>query len=386
MKQKTTRTAGTGMRGSLDVLLVLGWYYPEIHMGVARYAREHRWHVTCDFDEPVPKHWNGDGVITLLGSHNDHWKHLQHMEMPIVDLAESRPKITLPRVTMDNEAISRMAAQFFLDKGFREFAFVHRRELGVNQRRRKYFQQMVNERGYDCHILSWELERGRKPDTREQRRDWLKKWLVKLPKPLAVLARDNEAVEVLEACSAANIDVPDRVSVLGIDNTESVCNCLYISLSSVDPNLEQIGYEGAALLHRLILGESPPESPIYIPPRGIVERASTDSLATSHPHVATALKFIRDHAAELIDMSDIIKQVPMSRSGLEKAFREHYVRAPMEQLRHIRLDLAKSMLRDTDHSLMLIARRSGLRNAHNLCRVFRTQCGMTPQQYRESHQ
>jgi LacI family transcriptional regulator len=183
---------------------------------------------------------------------------------------------------------------------------------------------------------------------------------------------------------AANINVPDEVSVLGIDNTETMCNCLYISLSSIDPNLELVGYEGAALLHRLIQGEPAPESPIYVAPRGIVERASTDSLATSHPNVATALRFIRDHAAESIDMSDIVNQVPMSRSGLEKAFREHYVRAPMEQLRHIRLDLAKSMLRDTDHPLSVIARRCGLRNAHNLCRVFRSQCSMTPQEYRES--
>jgi LacI family transcriptional regulator len=383
---KTTRvTSNVGATRTLDVLLVLGWYYQEMHLGVARYAREHHWHVTSDFDEPVPRRWRGDGVITLLGSHNDHWKHLQHMAIPMVDLAESRPKIALPRVTMDNEAIARMAAQYFLDKGFREFAFVHRRELGVSQRRRKYFKQAVNDEGYNCHILSWEAERGRRADTREQRRAWLEKWLVELPKPLAVLARDNDAVEVLEACLAANINVPDQVSVLGIDNTETMCNCLYISLSSIDPNLELVGYEGAALLHRLIQGEPAPESPIYVAPRGIVERASTDSLATSHPHVATALRFIRDHAADAINMTDIVDHVPMSRSGLEKAFREHYVRAPMEQLRHIRLDLAKSMLRDTDYPLSVIARRSGLGNAHNLCRVFRSQCSMTPQEYRESH-
>lgn len=372
------------LTGSRDILLALGWYYPEVHLGVARYAREHHWHLTCDFDEPIPKRWNGEGVLTLLGAGEKFWKQLLTLQVPMVDLAESRPRIELPRVTMDNAAIAKMAAEYFLDKGFRQFAFVHRHEMGVSLRRRKYFQEVIDNHGYECHILSWQQERRRRVDTREQRKKWLEQRLSELPKPLAVLARDNEAVEVLEACLAARLSIPDQVAVLGIDNTETICNCLYISLSSVDPNLELMGYEGAALLDRLIQGEKAPETPIYIPPRGIVERASTDSLATSHPHVATALRFIRDHAAEPIGMDDIVRQVPMSRSGLEKAFREHYVRAPVEQLRHIRLDMAKRMLRDTDHALASIARRTGFQNAHNLCRVFRKQFGVTPKEYRFS--
>jgi LacI family transcriptional regulator len=370
---------------SVDVLLTLGWYYPEIHLGVARFARENRWHLTFDFDEPYPKRWKGDGVLTLLGNNNvEQWQLLKTLKVPMVDLAESRPKISLPRVTMDNAAIVRMAAEYFLDKGYRQFAFVHRWELGVSQRRRKFFSEVVQSRGFDCHLLSWQRERGRRVDTRANRKLWLARRLTDLPKPLAVLARDNEAVEVLESCLAAGLSVPDQVAVLGIDNTETICNCLYVSLSSIDPNLELIGYEAAALLQRLIDGESPPKQPIYIPPRGIVERISTDSLATNHPHVAAALKYIRDHAADPISMSDIVKHVPMSRSGLEKAFREHYVRAPMEQLRHVRLDLAKKLLRDTDDSLNKVARLSGFQTAHGLCRIFRQQVGMTPKQYRDA--
>jgi len=56
-----------------EILLVLGWYYQEMHLGVARFAREHRWHVTFDFDEPIPQAWNGQGVLTLLGAGNDYW-------------------------------------------------------------------------------------------------------------------------------------------------------------------------------------------------------------------------------------------------------------------------------------------------------------------------
>ena len=45
----------------------------------------------------------------------------------------------------------------------------------------------------------------------------------------------------------------------------------------------------------------------------------------------------------------------MSRSGLEKAFREYYVRAPMEELRKVRIEKAKKMLRETDEAVLSIA-------------------------------
>ena len=339
-----------------EILLALSWYYPQMHRGVARFARDHNWHVTFDFDDPIPKHWKGDGVITLLGLRQDMWRRLRHLRVPIVDLAESRPDIALPRVTMDNAAIARLAAEYFLDRGYRHFAFVHRWEMGVSRRRRDCFRAAIVDQGRDCHVLSWQRERQQRPDTREQRHRWLVRRLSAMAKPLAVFARDNEAVEVIEACFAAELAVPDEVAVLGVDNSEMICDCLRVPLSSIDNNLERVGYEGAALLDRLIRGEAAPSSPLYIPPAGIVERSSTDNLAADHPQVQAALRFIRDHSHELISMADLIKHVAMSRSGLEKAFREHYVRAPMEELRHTRLARAKKLLRETSEKIAAIAR------------------------------
>ncbi len=372
--------------GHRDVLLALSWYYPEIHRGVARFARDHAWHVTFDFDDPIPKHWNGDGVLTLLGVQQDLWRRLRKWNVPIVDLAESCPDIPLPRVTMDNAEIARMAAEYFLDRGYRQFAFVHRWELGVSRRRREHFRAAIESRGFRCSVLSWQQERRQRADTREQRQRWLVRRLSELPKPLAVFARDNEAVEVLEACFAGGLVVPDQVAVLGVDNTELVCDCLRVPLSSIDNNLEQVGYEGAVLLERLIRGETAPASPLYVPPAGIVERRSTDSLATDHPQVAVALRFIRDNADRQIGMIDIVKQVAMSRSGLEKAFREHYVRAPMEELRQTRLARAKKLLRETDEKVAAISQLVGFQTPQNLCRIFRRQLGVTPKQYRTARQ
>lgn len=368
-----------------NVLLSLGWYYPEMHRGVARFARDHGWHVTADFDDPIPTHWQGDGVIALLGARHNHWKQLRRFKVPIIDLAESRPNIKLPRVTMDNVAIGKMAAEHFLESGYRHFAVCHRWELGVSRRRCDSFKSVVNASGYGCEVMSWQRERGDQVDTRQKRHRWLMKRLAKLRKPVAVFAvRDVDAVEVIEACAAAGINVPDEVAVLGVDNNEMICDCLRVPLSSINPNLEEVGYQGAALLARLLSGERPPSRPIYIAPVGIVRRRSSDGLAVEHAAVAAALRFIHNHAHEPIRMTDVTAHVDISRSGLEKAFREHFVRAPIEELRRVRLRHAMSMLRETDGTITEIAEKTGFQTAHNLCRSFRQYVGITPGSYRFS--
>jgi LacI family transcriptional regulator len=385
MKKPPRLTAPLPPRFNRNVLLTLGWYYPEIHRGVARYARDHHWHMTADFDDPIPAHWQGDGAITLLGAQPDLWHRLRRLKVPVVDLTESRPNIRLPRVTMDNVAIGRLAATSFLDQGYRHFAVVQRWELGVSRKRRDAFKLSLQAAGYTCDVLSWPSERGDKVDTRAQRHRWLMHRLEHLPKPLAVFAvRDMEAVETIEACLASGLMIPDQVAVLGVDNNELICECLQVPLSSIDPNLELVGYEGAAMLDRWMDGHPLSLEPTYIPPRGIVHRRSTDSLAVAHPAVMAALRHLHDHAEQPIQMKDLTRLVAMSRSGLEKAFREHYVRAPMEELRRVRLERAKKLLATTDAKIHTIARQTGFLTSHNLCRAFRQQCGTTPVGYRNA--
>jgi len=209
--------------------------------------------------------------------------------------------------------------------------------------------------------------------------------LSKLRTPLAVFAsRDVEAVTVIDCCLELGLQVPEQIAVLGVGNSEAICECLRVPLSSIEENWELVGYEGAALLERLMRGESRPDSPIYIPPGKIIERRSTDSLAVEHPQVVTALRFIHDSFHQPINMTNVVRHVGMSRSGLEKAFREHYIRPPMEELRHVRLLKAKQMLAETVEKVITIARLTGHQTPHNLCRVFKQQVGVTPKQYRLS--
>ena len=85
--------------------------------GVARYAKEHGWHLMIqDRLGYNPLAWNGDGIIATLrrdhamyGAVNSFLKR----GIPIVDLTAERPDIDVPRVTSDHVGIGRLAAAHF---------------------------------------------------------------------------------------------------------------------------------------------------------------------------------------------------------------------------------------------------------------------------------
>jgi LacI family transcriptional regulator len=377
---------GISADGSRRVLWAPGWYYPEMHRGVARFARERQWRVIADFDDPVPGSWQGDGALTLVGSHLDLWRRLRRLRVPVVDLAESHPEIRIPRVTMDNRVIGTLAADYFLTRSARRcrsLVVVDRWNLGVSSRRREAFLAACTAAGIEAASLSWRREHPALPDTSGMRRRWLMRRLAGLARPVGIFAvRDHEAAEVIEACQASGMAIPDDAVILGVDNDEFIGDTVGVPLASIDPNLEEVGYQGAALLGRLLDGATPPADTIYVPPIGIVERGGGPAVAVTHAPVARALKFMHQHHAEAIDMRDLQRHVQLSRSGLEKAFRKHVGRPPMDELRRYRLDVAKRLLVETRESVARVAARAGFVNAHNLCRVFRQHLGVTPGEFR----
>jgi len=148
----------------------------------------------------------------------------------------------------------------------------------------------------------------------------------------------------------------------------------------------QVGYEAARLLDDLMSGRPAPRDPVYLPPLGIVTRQSTDTLAIDDPAVAAALGFIRAHAVEEIHVSHVAAQAVSSRRMLEYKFRELVGRTILEEIRRVRLQRVKDLLRDTDLAMPAIARQSGFSTPQRMAVVFRQATGLTPSEYRRQTQ
>ena len=365
----------------------------EILWGIAQYVGESGpWNVyieqrsLTDQAPPWLATWDGDGIISRLSPSQT--RRLGARGIPIVDLNDQGPGPCRPHIRSDHRAEGALAALHLLERGFTSFAFFGYPHFAWSRECQAGFFATLEARGYSCahyrsaQRVSW----GHQQPSWEMEVEAVAKWIRSLPKPLGLMAcNDFRGTQALDACRRAGIAVPEEVAVIGVDNEELVCTLACPPLSSVVPNARSIGYEAAALLDRLMSGEPEPETPVSIPPAEVVARQSTDVSFISDPDVAAAMRFIREHACEGIGVEDVLAQVPVSRSVLQRRFRKLLGRSIHGVIASVRLQSAKKLLVETDLPLAVIAKRAGFSHVEYLCAAFRQAVGLPPGIYRREH-
>ena len=371
------------------VLVALGWYDYRLHRGIEKFAQEHHWHLSANLtrEKVIPWGWEGDGILAWLGAGDDLAEFVVRAKKPTVDFSYRRPHLKFARVLEDHAHAAQLVAEHFLSRGLSHFAFYSDAENWSYKERGEAFIKTLKQAGHTCMWLRWDRSSGYRND-REQwkrKRQWLIAQIKAAPKPLAIFAaNDEQALEVLESCESAGISVPEQVTIAGAENYLLAPDAMHTPISSVDTNLELLGYRGAALLDELMNGKLPPEKPIRIPAAGIVTRKSSDLLAIKHKGVANSLRFIWEHAHEPISVGDVVAVCGISRRGLHKAFLENVGRTPGQELQRVRLDRAKRLLSESDHKLEVLAGMCGYQTVNSFCVAFKHATGQTPKQFRQS--
>ena len=370
------------------VLLALTSAHHGFFKGVARYAREHNWHLVADmvYTAKIPLGWRGDGIISYIGYRDDLAKFILSSKLPAVEITKVRHDLGLPCVEGDNEMIGRLAAEHFLERGFRNFVWAPLMDDMLNAERHRGFANRLAKQKLTCNVLPAADSRAAEGGTRDwaARRKMLVQELRRLPKPLAAFGyNDCVAADLIDACNTAGMLVPEAVAGMGVDNDVMLCECLRVPLSSVCHDLEGMAYQSAALLDRLMSGKSAPKNIPRVPPTGVVTRRSSDILAVNNLEVAKALRFIHDqYANALLSVNDIVDATTVSRRPLEKAFRLELRRTINEEVVRVRLEKVKDLLTTTESSVTDIASQTGFTRPNHLFRIFRRQLGMNPKQFR----
>src|SRR5207237_9564748 len=102
------------------------------------------------------------------------------------------------------------------------------------------------------------------------------RWLRAHPEPVGLmLCNDGVGPMITQACRQAGMAVPEEGAIVGVDNEEPICASCDPPLSSVDANHEEVGYQAAALLDRMMQGEAKPSEPLLLKPRSVVVRQSS---------------------------------------------------------------------------------------------------------------
>jgi LacI family transcriptional regulator len=371
-------------------------YGRELLMGIAKYVRIHGpWSIEFEEGDPgehFPKwfgRWKWDGIIARVST-PAMAEEVRRTGVPVVDLSGSLPEARFPRIRSDESTVGRLAAEHLLERGFKNFAFCGFNGTDWSDLRRASFERRVSAAGFTCQafenpgpLSSFSTSDYEEHGERHERE--LMAWLQSLPKPCGLMAcNDARGRQVLNCCRELGLAVPDEVAVIGVDKDEIFCELSDLPLSSVILNTQQIGFEAAALLARLMAGGSAGPSSILVKPMGVMARQSTDVLAIDDRHIAAALKRIREQACDGLDVDSILKVVPLSRSVLERRFSQILGISPKAEILRVRLERVCRLLAESDLPLAEVAQKAGFEHPEYMSRLFKKKMGITPGEFRKS--
>ncbi len=355
--------------------------------GVARYGEQHgAWTLHLGQHgkhelQSLPQDERLDGCIARV-TNAALAETIRAAQLPTVNVSWSRHgEGHIPTCTADGRAAGELAARYFLERGHTQFGYyglppsaTYRNDF------RDSFLETVAGVGHPATVLEAPHLTCCEEAVRSRQ---LRDWITALEKPAAVVAFDSRfGREVTEACAHSAVRVPEDVSVLAGEFDELFSSVSVPRLSAIDLGPRRIGFEAAGLLARLMDGAAAPDGPVFIAPTGILAYQSTDTLAIADPVLREALHYIRAHAADPIQVTDVVKHVAMSRRLLEQRFRVALKRSPAAEIRRVRLERSRLLLEDPGLSIRSVATRSGFEHPEVFARVFRREFGVTPSDYR----
>jgi len=380
-----------GMTGPRRIALLMSQdagFHRQVLLGIRAYAgHAKRWL----FHNAPPSmavlrplaEWNPHGIIAHLDDAKVA-RAILKLGKPVVDTACMLKGLGVPTVDVDHTAVAQLAADYFLTRGYRNFGYFGSRLAHYSQLRLAGFRAAIERAGFEvrsCHVeyLPRLSDRASWKSVNAQVRQWLRE----LAKPVAVLAdHDVPAHDLADMCQLLGLCVPDDVAILGVDNDELECQLAFPPLSSVAIPAEQIGFEAAKRLDRMLAGRRVSNEVAYLPPVHIVTRHSTSMFAVDEPIVTAALHFIRNHLTESLKVSRIAAEVVVRRRVLEQKFRTLLGRSVLAEIHRARVERVKELLASTDLPMSEAARQSGFLSPQRMAIVFRKLTGQSPGEYR----
>lgn len=326
------------------------------------------------------KKWEADAIIAQFNDDDD--VELFH-ENGIIALAQdfkSRFR-QIPNITSEYLLTGKMAADFFLQKGFRNFAFYGYKDVVWSEERCKGFKDQISSFGFGDNF--WEYQKQRLEDLWFYESTPLVDWLKTLPYPVALMAcDDNQGNKISEICKFCGIKIPEEISVLGVDNDVTICNLSDPPLSSVNLNIEKGGYEAAQLIEQLLQNNNAPYEDVIIHPTSIVNRQSTDIYSTEDEYILVVLKYIHQNIAKKMNVNDIRRLVPLSRRLLEMRFKQVTNLPVYQYIFNLRMERFSQLLLESNKPIFEVAMQIGALDYRNLARQFKLLKGCSPSEYR----
>jgi len=310
-------------------------------------------------------------------------------QRPLIAVASARRAAEqcpaeIPLVMSDGGAFVALACEHFAERGLPTLAFYGRPRyagLAWAEEREDAFRKRVAAMRQTANVFGDGVLRDPSmPQT--VLLNELGRWLRGLQKPCGIVAvNDSSAQELLQACAAAGLSVPDEIAVVGIDNDEVAASLSRVEISSVVQDTERIGKLAAQMLHACLKRAGPMQTRVLVPPARLAVRASSMYLQGTNPLVTRARAFIVQFAGHGIKSDQVAHHVNVSRSTIERLFHQECGCSVHDEILRVRLDMAQHMLKAGKLSASEVAIRCGFRTLQYMHVVFKREVGCTPSEY-----
>jgi len=327
------------------------------------------------------KEWNADAIIAQWG--NEGINLLKSLDIPVILQNYEKRSDYFSNLTGDYKATGKMAAKFFAQKGFHNFAFYGNKGVVWSLERAEGYRREVERTGGDYYYFETENLSG---EQWSRSHIHLDDWLLSLPKPIALFACDDYfALQVSEICKINNIKIPDEISLLGVDNDELICNLSDPPISSIVLELEKGGYETGRLIDKLVKKEKVGQFNIVINPVRVEVRLSTEKYDVSSKYILEVVKYIEENFKSDISIDELSHLVPLSRRNLEVKFKKDLGTSIYQFILNCRVEHLAYLLLTTDRSLFDLAYEVGFKDCKNVSRVFKKFKSDSPNEYRQKY-
>ena len=378
------------LKRKIAVVMELDWPYKrhyEIFAGIEQYAAEQGdWELHLgNFPQlELSRGTKYDGVVGRISKNC--MTAANKAKVPLVNVWNDSPvAMQVPGVQIDFKAAGRMAAEHLVIRGLKRLAQIGFINSTVTARHYEGMQEIANEHDLPCEQLLVRRDFAEKEKYWEEFvsdiNDIKKRW----QRPIGVGFSNDELAHATQSLFIhSGWRIPEDLAIIGVAN-EPFCKAATPSISSIDMSDRRCGYEAAQLLDQIMAGVKPPKDNIYIPPRELVLRQSSDSYAVDDHATLTALRFMAQNLGQRISVSDIAAAAGIGRQALERRFRIHLKRTINDELIRLRVSKMKRLLVDNDQTVGEISDLVGFGTTANMHVMFKRLTGVSPITYREKH-
>ena len=358
-------------------------HHSEIYAGCQRFANEAKWITSIIPNSPkVLETGSYDGIIARVGTNFN--KMAEHKKIPLVNVWQNSPVKKVTSVFSNSYEAGTIAAEHLLGRGLRRFGFLGFKRDKADFQQLDGYMETLKSTGYQSSIFKFN-----RSVIEGNAEGWekfifqLKNWVKGLQPPVGIHATsDINCRYLIEICKSLELKIPHDLAIVGSGNEPLICKSPYPSITSIDKNFEEVGYQAAKLLDEMMISGKSSKVAKYCQPQGIVPRQSTDSYASDHPKVALALRYIAESANRRIKVNDVANAVATNRRTLERKFREFTRRTISQEISRMRIERAKRLMMESDLSFKELSAELGYRNSDHFYKSFLRAEGQTPSSFR----